>query len=127
MRPTDGTGGTLSVMNALLPLTLLLIAPALGLDDCEACKKGKVCKPHVKFEQAEIKRLRAHLASEVVEERIEALGEIAGLKNEHENVPSADVARILADALEDVRERNADQLFVYEVLGAIGRARVAVE
>ena len=104
MLPTPTTSPripTLTAMKALLPFSLLLLSPALALDECQACKRGKICKPHVRVEEAEFRRLRSELESDVDDDRIGALIQIAALTQEHENVPSGNVARILATALED--------------------------
>lgn len=90
-----------TVMRALLSSALLLLSPALGLDECQVCKPGKICKPHVKYEAAELKRLRSELESDDADDRSGALIQVAALTHEHENVPSENVARILAAALED--------------------------
>ncbi len=99
----------LTAMHPLFSIALLLFAPTIGLDECKTCKKGKVCTPHVKFEASEIKRLRGEFESDSIDDRIEALNEIAALTFEHENVPSARVAKILVTALEggSLRVREA--------------------
>ena len=107
-------------MKPLLPLALLLIAPLPrlaargethdGLQDvCDACRRGRLCRPHAKFEAAEIERLRPDLESDEIRDRIGALREIAALTREHQNVPTREVATILVAALEDRSLRVRDR------------------
>ena len=93
----------------MFPLALLLIVPVSLLDVCDACGKGKLCKPHAQLETAEIERLRPRLESEEARDRIAALRDIAALTHEHENVPSERVAEILVLALEDRSLRVRDR------------------
>jgi len=95
-------------MLKLLLLAALATAPPLPLEDCEACRPGKVCAQHRAEEKEELKRLAPLLKSEDPGQRMGALSSAAELTDSHENAPSKAVAKVLAEALED------DQLTVRE-------------
>lgn len=91
-------------MKPLLPAALLalpLAPPGRALDVCDRCQDGKLCAPHAELEAAEIARLRPQLESADPGERTSALRQVADLTARHENAPSAEVAAVLAAALED--------------------------
>ena len=95
-------------MLKLLLLAALVTAPPLTLEDCEACRPGKVCAQHRAEEKEELKRLAPLLKSEDPGQRMGALSSAAALTESHENAPSKNVAKVLAEALDD------DQLTVRE-------------
>ena len=88
-------------MSNLLVLAALLLLPAVPLDECEACRRSKVCTPHRNQDKAELKRLAPLLASKDAGQRMSALSVAAGLTEEHENAPGKEVAKVLASALAD--------------------------
>ncbi len=88
-------------MSNLLVLAALILLPAAPLDECEACRRSKVCTPHRNQDKAELKRLAPLLASKDAGQRMSALSVAAGLTEEHENAPGKEVAKVLARALAD--------------------------
>lgn len=96
-------------MLQLLALAALAFSPALALDECEVCRRGKVCAPHKAHDKAELRRLSVLLDSEDPDQRMSAVSYAAALTEEHENAPGKDVAKFLAGALKD------DQLRVREL------------
>ena len=54
----------------LLALAALALSPAPAVEDCEACRRGKVCAPHKANDKAELRRLAPLLDSEDVDQRM---------------------------------------------------------
>jgi hypothetical protein len=89
-------------MLALLAIAALLLAQG---KDCAACRvdprRAILCAAHTEAEWSTLREARAALHSKEAAERIRALERVAALTQEHQNAPSVQVARFLADGLSD--------------------------
>src|SRR5688572_4831428 len=84
-------------LTSLLASALLSAAPG----DCKECVPNDLCAAHQESDGKAIDKLRGKVRARDVQQRLDALREVAALTKGHENAPSRAVADTLALGLQD--------------------------